>query len=147
MADKQEAFVEAALQSQEKSLEQLDRLFEAARPQSIFGEPVAVADSQVLTASETLTTIGFGFGLGGGEAPVIEPEAQQSAEQENESPGGAGGGGGGGGMSTGRPVAVVRIDADGVTVEPIVDVTKIALAAFTALGTMFFMFGKMAKRP
>jgi uncharacterized spore protein YtfJ len=139
MTNKQEAFIAAAVQQQQEGMARLDRLLEAARPEAVFGKPMAVGDSQVFTASETLTTLGFGFGAGGGE------ECENPA-QDQQAEGGSGGGGGGGGMSTGRPVAIVRVDAEGVTVEPVVDLTKIALAAFTALGAMFVMFAKMAKR-
>ncbi len=135
MAQEHQDYVDAALKQQEKSLAQLDRLLETAGPEAVFGKPLAVGDSQVFTASETLATVGFGFGVGGG-----------GEGSEAEIPSGSGGGGGGGGMSAGRPVAVVRVDAEGVTVEPIVDVTKIGLAAFTTLGAMFVMFAKMAKR-
>jgi hypothetical protein len=36
----------------------------------------------------------------------------------------------------GRPVAVIAIGPDGVTVKPVVDVTKVALAGLTAWATM-----------
>ncbi len=144
MAQKHQDFIAAALEQQEKSLIEIDRLLEAARPEAVYGEPLAVGDSQVFTACETLAALGFGFGLGGAETAESPDEAPEADEGEAQS--GSGGGGGGGGMSTGRPVAIVRVDAQGVTVEPVVDITKIALAAFTALGAMFVMFAKMAKR-
>jgi hypothetical protein len=34
----------------------------------------------------------------------------------------------------GRPVAIIAIGPDGVTVKPVVDVTKLVLAALTGLG-------------
>jgi uncharacterized spore protein YtfJ len=147
MTNKNQEFVDAALEQQEKTLQQLDRLLLNSRPDAVFGKPMAVGDSQVLTASETFSTLGFGFGVGGGQADETATVATPG-DMSDDGPqpgGGAGGGGGGGGMTTGRPVAIVRIDAEGVTVEPVVDVTKIALAAFTALGTMFLMFSKMIK--
>jgi uncharacterized spore protein YtfJ len=149
MSSMQQDFVAAAKEQQAKSLEQLDRLLQASRPDAVFGKPITVGDSQILTASETFATVGFGFGVGGGEAleGAPEPREQRENEDEAESGGvGGGGGGGGGGLSLGRPVAVVRVDPLGVTVEPIVDVTKIALAAFTALGSMFLMFARMARK-
>jgi hypothetical protein len=44
-----------------------------------------------------------------------------------------------------RPVAVISVGPDGVDVEPVVDVTKLGLALFTALGAMFLMFGRMRR--
>jgi uncharacterized spore protein YtfJ len=53
----------------------------------------------------------------------------------------AGGGGlGGGGGSHGRPVAVIVIGPNGVRVRPVVDVTKIGIAAVTTWLAMFLMF-------
>jgi uncharacterized spore protein YtfJ len=70
--------------------------------------------------------------------------APEEMEAEGEDAGMGGGGGGGGGAS-GRPVAVISVSEDGVQVEPVVDATKIALAFFTTLGSMFFMLTKMRK--
>jgi uncharacterized spore protein YtfJ len=61
----------------------------------------------------------------------------------DEDGGGEGTGGGGGGRSFARPVAVIIASPDGVRVEPVVDVTKIALAAFTAGAFMVGMFLRM----
>lgn len=91
--------------------------------------------------------MGFGYGSGGGSG--TEPdEGEAVSENESQDERGAagfGGGGGGGGVSGGRPVAVISIGPKGVRVEPVVDVTKIALAFFTTLGSMFFMLAKMRK--
>jgi hypothetical protein len=54
-------------------------------------------------------------------------------------------GGGGGGVTLGRPVAAITIGPEGVYVEPIVDVTKIAIALFTTVGAMALMFSRMSK--
>jgi hypothetical protein len=40
---------------------------------------------------------------------------------------------------------VISVGPEGVQVEPVVDPTKIALAFFTTLGSMFFMLSKMRK--
>ena len=53
--------------------------------------------------------------------------------------------GGGGGVSGSRPVAAISIGPEGVCVQPVVDVTKIALAFLTAFGAMFMMFGRMKR--
>jgi uncharacterized spore protein YtfJ len=59
---------------------------------------------------------------------------------------GGGGGGGGGGRVFSRPVAVVVASPEGVRVEPVLDVTKIALAALTAGGFMLATLARMSRR-
>jgi uncharacterized spore protein YtfJ len=88
-------------------------------------------------AHERVTLTGGEEGSETGSAEVQEKDAGQDF--------GMGGGGGGGGGASGRPIAVISVTGEGVEVEPVVDVTKIALAFFTALGSMFFMLMKMKK--
>lgn len=114
-------------------------LFDVAKPNAIFSRPETSGDYSVITASEITVGMGAGFGGGGGVGPQGEGEAG-TAEGA-----GVGGGGGGGGSATGRPVAAIIIGPNGVRVEPIVDVTKIALAALTAFGGML-LFSKKMKR-
>ena len=78
---------------------------------------------------------------------IIDVESEEEAERPEgpESGSGVGGGGGGGGAAAGRPVAVITIDQEGVRVEPVFDATKVALAFFTMLGSIFFMGSKMRK--
>jgi uncharacterized spore protein YtfJ len=52
-------------------------------------------------------------------------------------------GAGMGGFAQSRPVAVVIIDGDGVRVEPVVDATKLGIAALTVFGSMFFFLARM----
>ncbi|MCL4561015.1 MAG: hypothetical protein M1281_10410, partial [Chloroflexi bacterium] len=61
--------------------------------------------------------------------------------------GGAGGGGGGGGRTFSRPVAVIVITPEDVIVSPVVDITKIALAALTTFGFMLGVLRGMGRRP
>lgn len=98
----------------------IDRLFDVADTNAVFSEPVKVGNSTVITAAEISVGMGLGVGMG---------------EEGNE--GGSGSGGGGGGFSAGRPVAAIVAGPDGVHVEPIVDVTKLGIALFTALGAIF----------
>lgn len=120
-----------ALESQESTLETIDRLFDVYTPGIVFGEPVKVGDTTVITAAEVHVGMGVGFGSGSGEG------------EEGE---GGGGGGGGGGASTGRPIAAIVIDKNGARVEPIVDVTKIVLAFFTTIGALFMLWRSMRKK-
>jgi uncharacterized spore protein YtfJ len=138
MADneKVDKIFDRAEKSQAQSLDTLNRLFDAASPEVVYGKPIQQGDYTLITASEVTVGLGFGFGVGGGEGTDEESEAGGE---------GYGGGGGGGGGSMGRPVAVIAVGPHGVTVEPVIDATKIALAFATTLGSMFLMFSKMRK--
>ncbi len=106
------------------------KIFSAAQPGAVFGEPVVQGAYTVITASEVKAGGGFGFGRGFGPAtaPVAPGETGQPPAPETL----GGGGGGGGGWSAGRPVAIVVISPEGVRVRPVVDVTKLLIAAVSA---------------
>jgi uncharacterized spore protein YtfJ len=153
-----------SVENQEQSIALLEKLVAVARPESVFSEPTDVQGRTIITASEVNVGLGVGFGFGGGTTPA-EPRKEQRQRARGSDPrervdledvppeeteaededAAMGGGGGGGGGASGRPVAVISIGEDGVQVEPVVDATKIALAFFTALGSMFFMLTKMRK--
>ncbi len=123
----------------EKTAEQvpkmLEKIFAAAQPGAVYGQPVSAGDYTVITASEVASGGGFGFGWGSGPAPSARQQpGGESSQTELQHAGGGGMGGGGG--ARGRAVATIVISPNGVRVEPIVDVNKIALAAMTALGAM-----------
>ncbi len=125
--------------SQEKANQLMGRLFEATRPDAVFAEPVTQGAYTVITASEL--SIGMGYGFGGGAS--LKSTSEEESDDESGTDFGSGGGGGGGAMA--RPVAAVEIGPNGVRVEPIVDPTKISIAFFTALGSMFMMLLKMRR--
>ena len=58
---------------------------------------------------------------------------------------GSGGGIGGGGGSSGRPVAIIIVGPDGITIKPVVDVTKVALAVVTVLGAVVMLLRGMQR--
>ena len=98
--------------------EGVERIFGPADPSTVFTEPIEVGNDVVVMAAAWDRAGGFGFGAGG-------------AEGEDS---GSGEGGGGGGAAEGRPVAVIRLGADGaLRVEPVVDLTKIAVTAGVAV--------------
>jgi uncharacterized spore protein YtfJ len=110
----------------------LNKLADAARVNAVYAAPIANGDVIVIPSAEVLTGFAIGFGMGGGK--------DQGANV------GGGGGGGGGGRAFARPVAAIVVSPNGVRVKPIVDVTKIALAALTAFGFMFAMVARMSRR-
>lgn len=90
------------------------RLTEGCDSSAIFGKAEKIGDRTYITASTVQKMGGFGFGGGTGRN-------------------GIGGGGGGGGNSEGRPVAIIEISPGGVQVKPVLDFTKIGLAAIAAI--------------
>ena len=141
--------------SHEQNLNLIQKLFETARPSAVFSEPLRAGDYTVITASEVMAGGGVGYGGGGGSGPAMaeaeevditdEIPVEAIADDDEAGGEGYGVGGGGGGYSFARPVAAITIGPDGVTVEPIVDATKIAIAFFTTLGAMALMFARMSK--
>jgi uncharacterized spore protein YtfJ len=107
----------------------LDKLMDTAKVDVVFAAPIQNGEMVVVPSAEVLTVVGFGVGSGGGK--------------DGEANVGGGGGGGGGGRSFARPVAAIVVTPNRVRIEPIVDVTKIALAAVTAFGFMLAMVARM----
>jgi uncharacterized spore protein YtfJ len=128
-----------------RSVMKLENIFEAieelrskASVDAVFGEPVVVGDKTIIPIAD----IKYGFGFGYGEGP--------SAGEEGEEPEPTGQGGGAGGGVAARPVAVLEISDEGVTVKPVTDEGRIALAGiltgvwaiFWIAQTLKALFGK-----
>ena len=73
---------------------------------TVVGEPITIEGKTIVP----LISVGFGFGAGGGTG-----KGGEAAKQQGEGTGG--GSGGGAGI---KPVAVIIISEEGVSVEPIV---------------------------
>ncbi len=145
MAEKTSGLFSVPIQGPGDAAALVGRLSDAAQPSAVFGEPVTSGDRTVITACEV--TIGLGFGYGMGSAGGAGPAEAGEAEGEAKGPPvpAVSGGGGGGGNAMARPVAVIHIGPEGVDVEPVVDVTKLGLAFFTMLGSIFLMGRKIRK--
>ncbi len=110
----------------EQSRETLEKFFNAIQPEAVFSKPVQITDQTIVTATEVKVALSFGTGFGGGDGSD-----------------GSGGGGGSGlwGYASARPVSTISIGKDGVSVKPIIDITKIALAAcVTVSGSLIFLY-------
>jgi uncharacterized spore protein YtfJ len=115
----------------------MEEFLAAADVRVVYGEPIQHEDTIIIPTAEVLCALGFGVGSGGGT----------NAEQNTDKPFEAkGSGGGGGGRILSRPVAVVIASPEGIRVEPVVDITKVALAGLTALGFMVGMMFRMSRR-
>ncbi len=114
----------------------MGELLASADVNAVFGEPIEQGDYLIIPAAEVMAVAGFGMGSGSGSGPD---------EQSGKNAGGSGAGGGGGGRVFSRPVAVIVAGPHGVEVQPVFDMTKIALAALTALGFMMATAAKMRR--
>ena len=136
--------MEENVQSNEQGLEMeesypiiqqtMDKFLAAADVSAVYGEPLVQDDLAIIPTAEVLSLAGFGVGSGYG-----------TNQETGETQVGGGSGGGGGGRVLSRPVAIIVSSADGVYIEPVIDVTKIALAALTAAGFMIGMVSKMMR--
>lgn len=111
----------------------MNELIYQASADFVFGEPVEQGNTTVIPCAEVFLGMGMGVGSGGGGGREDEDNKER------------GGGGGGGGGSRGRPVAAIIITPDNVRVEPIVDVTKVALAAITTGGFIIFWLARLLR--
>ncbi len=125
--------VEAGLEMFQDTMEEF---LAAADVRVVYGEPIQHDDTMIIPTAEVLCGLGFGVGSGSGT----------STDNPDKPAQGSGSGGGGGGRILSRPVAVVVASPEGVRVEPVVDVTKIALAGLTAFGFMVGMMFRMSSR-
>jgi uncharacterized spore protein YtfJ len=130
----------------ERKARNIERALSAADASRVFSQPVTSGDYTVITAAEVGGGGGFGGGMGFGARRAGKgPNAQEGDPVEGDpfKGKGAGSGGGGGAGSMGRPVATIVIGPDGVDVRPVLDVTKVGLAALTAFGTIGVLALKM----
>jgi uncharacterized spore protein YtfJ len=115
----------------------MEEFLAAADVRVVYGEPIQHDDTTIIPTAEVLCGLGFGVASGRGS---------DTEEDSGKPSSGSGSGGGGGGRILSRPVAVVVASPEGVRVEPVVDITKIALAGLTALGFMVGMMFRMSSR-
>lgn len=130
---KEKSMGESSLEMYQDTMEEF---LAAADVRVVYGEPILHEDTMIIPTAEVLCGLGFGVGSGSGT----------STEDPDKPAQGSGSGGGGGGRILSRPVAVVVASPEGVRVEPVVDVTKIGLAALTAFGFMVGMMFRMRGR-
>jgi uncharacterized spore protein YtfJ len=110
-----------------------ERFFRNAVVSAVYGSPAKQGRSLVIPAAEIVAVFGFGFGGGGVEPGAVDGDTA------------AGSGGGGGGYSLARPVCMIVMTPEGVRQEPILDLTKLGLAAFTAVGVVATMAYRMRR--
>ncbi|MBN2045739.1 MAG: hypothetical protein JW757_12005 [Anaerolineales bacterium] len=140
MTEENKSTFTTSIHNQEEVTRLTERLFEVVQPDTVFSKPKRTGEYTLITASEVVTGLGSGYGFGSYTPPLPEGSLKEDVEIEME--GGTGGGGGGGGMATGRPVAVISVGPDGVTVHPVIDRTKLGIALLSAIGSMFLAINR-----
>lgn len=132
----------------------IDKVLTTASVNAVFGKAVRQGDTLIIPAAEVLSFTGFGMGQGSGSAPARHEDGPTEPMMETENgpvpdlggevktATGSGSGGGGGGQTFARPVAVIVAGPDGVEIKPVLDMTKIGLAALTTFG---FMLATLAR--
>ena len=109
--------------------ERVERMVDRFNIGAVFGEPTHEGNVTIVPVAEVNAMFGFGYGSGEGPAPAKEGEESVMA---------TGGGGGGGGRGSAKPRGVVKITADGVSYEPIVDPLRISLAGIAMVAWAVF---------
>ncbi len=113
--------------------QQLQQLLAAGGANAAFGEPHTVGDRTVIPAAEVMRGFGFGMGSGQGRGPGTEQA-------------GSGSGGGAGGGTRTRPVAAIVVGPEGVSVEPIIDMTQVWMAGITAAAFSLLWMRRLRRR-
>lgn len=132
----------------QQTMESLTRI---AATEAVYGKPIKSGDTIIIPTAEVFCGMGFGLGSGSYIPPDEDTpaDAKPGTGDEPNAPAaaGSGSGGGGGGYSFSRPVALVIASPEGVRVEPVLDRTKVFLAALTTAGFMIGMMARMLKPP
>jgi uncharacterized spore protein YtfJ len=153
MSDGLEEVMGQVRQEAEARARALDRLLAGADSSRVFGSPVSSGEYTVIPAATIASMGGMGSGAGFGapgrrgksepEPPAASGSVDEESTDQSAFKGGAGGGGGGGGGAKGRPVAAIVIGPEGVSIKPVLDLTKLAL---TALGAMTIVIALCIRR-
>ena len=115
------------------NLEPIKKMVDVLGVGAVFGEPIREGNVTVVPVAEVRFTFGYGYGSGQGRGEETEG-SPSTAEQ------GSGGGSGAGGRASAK--GYVRISADGVRFEPVLDVTRLALAGIAFAAWSVFWIGR-----
>jgi uncharacterized spore protein YtfJ len=115
------------------NLEPIEKMVDGLGVNAVFGEPIREGGVTVVPVAEVRFAFGYGYGSGRGRGE--ETEGGPSTAEE-----GSGGGSGAGGRASAK--GYVRISADEVRFEPVLDVTRIALAGIALAAWSVFWIGR-----
>src|SRR5215212_9293631 len=115
------------------NLEPIEKMVDGLGVGAVFGEPIKEGSVTVVPVAEVRFAFGYGYGSGRGRGE--ETEGDPSTAEE-----GSGGGSGAGGRASAK--GYVRISDDEVRFEPVVDVTRLALAGIAFAAWSVFWIGR-----
>jgi uncharacterized spore protein YtfJ len=111
--------------------EPIQQMLQRVGAAAVFGEPTTQNSVVIIPVAQTQFGFGYGGGYGrGGKEPMAEDVAAEGT--------GEGGGGGGGAGARSTPRGFIRISADEVKFEPIIDETRIPLAGILMAAWVVF---------
>lgn len=114
------------------NLEPIEKMVDELGVRAVFGEPIREGDVTVVPVAEVRFAFGYGYGSGRGRG-----EQAEGSPRVDE---GSGGGSGAGGRASAK--GYVRISDDEVRYEPVLDVTRIALAGIALAAWSVFWIGR-----
>jgi len=112
------------------NLEPIEKMVDGLGVDNVFGEPIREDDVTVVPVAEVRFAFGYGYGSGRGEEAEGGPRTEE----------GSGGGSGAGGRASAK--GYIRISADEVRFEPVLDVTRLALAGIAFAAWSVFWIGR-----
>ncbi len=118
---------------EEKALRPIEEMLERLTVAATIGEPLKEGAVTLIPVAN----VAYGFGYGYGSGTNREAAEENAAAERSE---GSGAGGGGGGMA--RPLGFIRVDAEGVRYEPMMDLTRISLAGIFLSAWFVFWIAK-----
>lgn len=105
--------------------EPIEQLVNKIGADTVFGTPTTENGTMIIPVAQA--EFGFGYGGGYGHSPTSEQNSDNGSDGTHDAAEGGGGGGGGGGRAT--PRGYIRVSSDEVTYDPIVDETRVPMAA------------------
>src|SRR2546428_1685211 len=120
-------------------LDDLQKRFEEmqgkANWKAVFGEVLEVDGRRLIPVA----SVQYGFGMGGGQGPAGRGGSRTRLPQKDGNPSGGGSGGGGGGGARIEPVALIDITDGRLRVEPIINVTRLAVIGLVVAGWLVLL--------
>ena len=117
------------------NLEPIEKMVGELGPGSVFGEPIREGGVTVVPVAEVRFAFGYGYGSGRGRGDEAE-----GGPRTDE---GSGGGSGAGGRASAK--GYIRISGDEVRFEPVLDVTRLALAGIALAAWSVFWIGRTVR--
>ena len=114
------------------NLEPIEKMADALGVGAVFGEPIREDGVTVIPVAEVRFAFGYGYGSGRGRG--------EQAEDSPKTDEGSGGGSGAGGRAAAK--GYIRISADEVRFEPVLDVIRLALAGIAFAAWSVFWIGR-----